>query len=79
MKKLIYALTLLTASTAVSGCVSPIGEEDFSCPNIKKGGVCGGPRDVYELTNNRVNLEGLTEEELANYKKRKHASEHPEH
>ena len=79
MKKLIYAAGLLVSSISLTGCVSPLGEEDFTCPNIKKGGVCGGPRDIYELTNNRVNLEGMTEDELEAYYDRKHAQENPEH
>lgn len=79
MKKFIYALGLLTSAITMSGCVGSIGEDDFSCPNIKKGGVCGGPRDVYELTNNRVNLEGLSEKELEAYYDRKHKQENPGH
>ena len=64
MKKLLMAAAAVTIMTGLSGCVSSIGQEDFTCPNLKKGGVCGGPRDVYELTNNRINLETLTQEEL---------------
>ncbi len=79
MKKAIYSLGMLASAFMMSGCVSSLGQEDFSCPNIKKGGVCGGPRDVYELTNNRVNLEGMTDEELEAYYDRKHASENPQH
>lgn len=63
-KKLLMAAGAVTLMTGLTGCVSSIGQEDFTCPNLKKGGVCGGPRDVYELTNNRINLENLTQEEL---------------
>jgi hypothetical protein len=53
--------------TTLSGCVSTIGQEDFTCNSLeKKNGVCAGPRDIYELTNNRDSLENLTVEELHN-------------
>lgn len=63
-KQFLLVAGALSIMTTLTGCVSAIGQEDFTCPNLKKGGVCGGPRDVYELTNNRVSLENLTNEEL---------------
>ena len=54
----------LITSAWLSGCVSPVGEEEFTCQSIKKGGVCAGPREIYELTNNRDSLDGLTQEDL---------------
>lgn len=56
----IIALSLVT----LSGCMTPIGKEEFTCKNLKKNGVCAGPRDIHQLTNNRESLENLTEEEL---------------
>ncbi|MBT42540.1 MAG: type IV conjugative transfer system protein TraV [Idiomarina sp.] len=64
-KQFLMIAGAFSVMTTLTGCVSAIGQEDFTCPNLKKGGVCGGPRDVYELTNNRVSLENLTDEELA--------------
>jgi conjugal transfer pilus assembly protein TraV len=69
--KLLMLAGAMTMMTGLSGCVSSIGQEDFTCPNLKKGGVCGGPRDVYELTNNRINLENLTQEELDAHRENK--------
>ncbi|MDC8832978.1 TraV family lipoprotein [Alteromonas gilva] len=61
------AAILLAGSLAMSGCTT-IGKENFTCENMKKGGVCAGARDVYELTNNRESLENLTQEDLAHQK-----------
>lgn len=55
-------LLLLVGITMLSGCMTPIGEPEFTCPNEKKGGTCAGPRDIYELTNTRENLENLHKE-----------------
>tara|TARA_Y100000766_G_scaffold285485_1_gene309355 strand:- start:2879 stop:3613 length:735 start_codon:yes stop_codon:yes gene_type:complete len=52
------AVTLL-----MQGCVASIGKEEFACPNEKKGGVCAGPRSIYELTNTRENLEDIADDE----------------
>lgn len=58
-------LSSITAMTILSGCsvMAPIGKEDFTCPNEKKGGVCAGPRTIYELTNSHANLENLDDSE----------------
>jgi conjugal transfer pilus assembly protein TraV len=60
MKKITLSFSVFTALLALQGCMTPIGKEEFSCPNQKKGGVCAGPRDIYELTNTRENLEDLS-------------------
>ncbi|WP_024595897.1 TraV family lipoprotein [Pseudoalteromonas sp. AC163] len=66
--KILTTLTLVISALSLQGCVNSLGKEEFTCPNLKKGGVCGGPRDVYKLTNNRVSLENLTQEELNAYR-----------
>lgn len=66
--KAVTAIALVMSALSLQGCVNSLGEEEFTCPNLKKGGVCGGPRDVYKLTNNRVSLENLTQEELNAYR-----------
>ncbi|MDC9563433.1 MULTISPECIES: TraV family lipoprotein [unclassified Pseudoalteromonas] len=66
--KLLTTLTIVMSALSLQGCINSLGKEEFSCPNLKKGGVCGGPRDVYKLTNNRVSLENLTQEELDAYR-----------
>ncbi|WP_076922411.1 TraV family lipoprotein [Pseudoalteromonas sp. SK20] len=66
--KLFASMSLILGSLSLQGCVNSLGQEEFTCPNLKKGGVCGGPRDVYKLTNNRVSLENLTQEELNAYR-----------
>ena len=58
MKKLSLYIAL-SASLLLQGCMTPIGKEEFTCPNQKKGGVCDGPRKIYELTNTRENLEDI--------------------
>lgn len=64
MKNLIVLTVLCVTGLFLSGCVSSIGKEEFTCPNQKKGGACAGPRDIYELTNNRESLENLSVEDL---------------
>ncbi|MFC3034150.1 TraV family lipoprotein [Pseudoalteromonas fenneropenaei] len=64
MKALLSSTLLIVSSLGLSGCIASIGQQDFTCNNLKKGGVCAGPRDIYELTNNRESLEGLSEDEL---------------
>lgn len=61
-KKLAMSALVFTASL-ISGCAN-LGKPEFTCNSIKKDGVCAGPHDIYELTNNRENLETLTLEEL---------------
>ncbi|MGO2076280.1 MAG: TraV family lipoprotein, partial [Pseudoalteromonas sp.] len=72
--KLLTTLTLVISALSLQGCVNSLGKEEFTCPNLKKGGVCGGPRDVYKLTNNRVSLENLTQEELNAYRNGKNTN-----
>lgn len=64
MKKL---LLLPLLSVVLAGCMTPIGKPEFTCPNAKKGGVCGGPRTIHELTNSRTNLEDLDEADFDGY------------
>lgn len=64
MKALFSSTLIIVSSLGLSGCIASIGQQDFTCNNLKKGGVCAGPRDIYELTNNRESLEGLSEDEL---------------
>lgn len=61
-KKVALSALVVTASL-MSGCAN-LGKPEFTCPSMKKDGVCAGPHDIYELTNNRENLETLTLEEL---------------
>lgn len=50
--------TLVLAT--LSGCsVFTIGEEEFSCSGKPDHGLCMGPMEVYELTNNQDNLEHM--------------------
>lgn len=50
---------LFVCLSSLTACITPIGKEEFTCPNAKKGGVCAGPREIYELTNDRENLNDL--------------------
>ena len=61
-KKVALSALVVTASL-MSGCAN-LGKPEFTCNSMKKDGVCAGPHDIYELTNNRENLETLTLEEL---------------
>jgi conjugal transfer pilus assembly protein TraV len=65
MKNLRILLPALIATGLLGGCsvMTPIGKPDFTCPNEKKGGVCAGPRTIYELTNSRTNLENIGDSE----------------
>lgn len=74
MKSVIKLSAAIVFAQFLSGCAT-VGQEDFTCPNMKKGGVCAGPRDIYELTNNRESLESLSVEELhAQVHKQQHGS-----
>lgn len=55
-------LFVLLYCSFLAGCMTPIGEPEFSCPNKTKGGACAGPRDIYELTNTRDNLHTIADE-----------------
>lgn len=48
----------------LSGCAANIGKSEFACPNgtTSSEGVCAGPRLVYELTNDRVDLADLSDD-----------------
>jgi conjugal transfer pilus assembly protein TraV len=61
--KLILMTAIATTFLQSCSIMTPIGKEDFACPNEQKGGVCAGPRTIYELTNSRQNLENLSEED----------------
>ena len=59
-----FKLAVLAVGAAIlSGCAN-LGESEFTCKAMEKGGVCAGPQDIYELTNHRENLESLSLEEL---------------
>lgn len=67
MNRLIKLLTISALLGTTSGCVSTLGQENFTCEGedrVHANGVCAGPRDIYELTNNRDHLENLSAEEL---------------
>ncbi|WP_240224581.1 type IV conjugative transfer system lipoprotein TraV [Rheinheimera hassiensis] len=66
MKKILF---VIAASLLLSACMTPIGKEEFTCPNKKKGGVCAGVREIYELTNNRENLNDLSSEQSSESEK----------
>lgn len=55
-------LLIAVSMISLAGCMTPIGKEESTCPNSKKGGVCAGPRQIYEMTNNRENLTEVVEE-----------------
>ncbi|MFV7762325.1 TraV family lipoprotein [Shewanella algae] len=59
MKKSILLSSLGAAVLLASGCSMQVGEDEFACPNSGKGATCSSSRQIYELTNNRDNLEGL--------------------
>lgn len=58
-KKLII---ILFQCAILTGCMTPIGKPEQTCPNQKKGGACAGPRTIYELTNTRDNLHNIKNE-----------------
>lgn len=56
MNRLAAIPVIALVSTLLSGCMSPIGKEDFTCNAEKQGGACGGPRQIYEMTNTTANV-----------------------
>lgn len=66
MKK-IYLIGVVTLT--LTGCISPIGKNDFACPDgySDQEGVCAGPREIYELTNDRESLAGINSEPEYNH------------
>lgn len=60
MKKFILSGMVLS-SAILTGCVSPIGQEDFTCNAEKQGGICGGPREIYEITNTHRSVSEMLE------------------
>lgn len=63
MNNKLKLLVLAMSGSILGGCAN-LGESEFTCSAMKKDGVCAGPKDIYELTNHRENLEGLSLEEL---------------
>lgn len=63
MRIIVSASLLLSSIMFLSGC-SLMGQSDSSCPGMAKGYVCKGPREVYELTNNKNSLFDGTQEGL---------------
>ncbi|GIU41042.1 hypothetical protein TUM3794_20520 [Shewanella colwelliana] len=59
MKKSILLSSLGAVVMLANGCSMQVGEDEFSCPNSGIGAACSSSRQIYELTNNRDNLEGL--------------------
>jgi conjugal transfer pilus assembly protein TraV len=58
-----------------TGCsVFQIGESEFACSGKPDGSICKGPMEVYELTNNRDNLDHL----MISREKREEIIEHNE-
>lgn len=67
-------LLIAVSLISLAGCMSPIGKEESTCPNSKKGGVCAGPREIYEMTNNRENLTDVVVDHKFNESAKKHSS-----
>lgn len=60
MMKLRNLLSSAVVLATLSGCSAfTIGEEEFSCSGKPDHGLCMGPLEVYELTNNQDNLEHM--------------------
>lgn len=58
--KLRNLLSSAVVLATLSGCSAfTIGEEEFSCSGKPDHGLCMGPLEVYELTNNQDNLEHM--------------------
>ena len=69
MKASSLLLISCLSATLLSGC-GMIGQSDSSCPGMAKGYVCKGPREVYELTNNKNSLFDGTQEGLDDKEKK---------
>ena len=70
--KLTKTSLLIAAVVAftTTGC-SFMGQSDSSCPGMAKGYICKGPREVYELTNNKNSLFDGSQEGLEKDEKKK--------
>lgn len=51
-------ITMLAGSLLLSGCsgLLTIGDEEAYCPGGPSGSMCKGPREIYQLTDNKANL-----------------------
>lgn len=70
-----HILLIAVSMMTLAGCMTPIGKQESTCPNTKKGGVCAGPREIYEMTNNRENLTDVVQEHRFNESVEKKAAE----
>ena len=72
-KAVLFSLSALSTVFLNAGCSSAfsIGEEEFSCPGREHGTLCKGPREVYEMTNNK--------DEIVMYKSDEEDSDYDEH
>lgn len=59
---IVKPILLAALAMGLTGCMTPIGKEEFTCPNQKKGGICGSPRDIHALLNGRESLENIDED-----------------
>lgn len=74
-KNLLSLASLMSVILLNTGCsVFQIGESDFACTGKPDGSICKGAMEVYELTNNRDNLDDL----MVSREKRKEIMEHNE-
>ena len=66
MKQIFKISSILAIASLFSGCSAfTIGEEEFSCAGKPELGLCKGPMEVYELTNNQDHLEHMMTAEYA--------------
>lgn len=66
MKQIFKISSILAIASLFSGCSAfTIGEEEFSCAGKPELGLCKGPMEVYELTNNQNHLEHMMTAEYA--------------
>ncbi len=60
MMKIVKSLSAAVTLSVLSGCAAfTIGEEEFSCDGKPDHGLCKGPMEIYELTNNQDSLEHM--------------------